>query len=349
MHVDGLRFDLASVLGRDRHGNVLVEPPVVEMISEDGVLADTKLIAEPWDAAGLYQVGQLPVRPALVGVERPLSRRRPPVLARRPGHDRRPWPPGSAAAPTCTSHGRQPAPLDQLHHLPRRLHAAGTSSPTTTSTTRPTARTTATARTTTSAGTAASRGRPTIPQVLAPAPPTGEEPDRDPVALAGRADAAGRRRVPAHPAGQQQRLVPGQRGQLGRLDAGRDERRLPALRPRADRAAAAATRPCGGGPSSTARPSGDQTPDIVWHGVEPCQPDFGSRAARSPSRSMAGSSTARRRSIVTSTSPSTPTGSRRPSGSRPHPRAAPGAGPSTRPGRRPTTRSGWTRAPRLPC
>jgi glycogen operon protein len=60
MHVDGLRFDLASVLGRDRHGNVLVEPPIVENIAEDGVLQDTKLIAEPWDAAGLYMVGNFP-------------------------------------------------------------------------------------------------------------------------------------------------------------------------------------------------------------------------------------------------------------------------------------------------
>ncbi len=60
MHVDGLRFDLASVLGRDRDGNILVEPPVVEEIAEDSVLADTKLIAEPWDAAGLYQVGGFP-------------------------------------------------------------------------------------------------------------------------------------------------------------------------------------------------------------------------------------------------------------------------------------------------
>jgi glycogen operon protein len=60
MHVDGLRFDLASVLGRDYQGNVLVDPPVVELIAEDSVLADTKLIAEPWDAAGLYQVGRFP-------------------------------------------------------------------------------------------------------------------------------------------------------------------------------------------------------------------------------------------------------------------------------------------------
>jgi isoamylase len=60
MHVDGLRFDLASILGRDQRGNVMIEPPIVEMIAEDSVLADTKLIAEPWDAAGLYQVGTFP-------------------------------------------------------------------------------------------------------------------------------------------------------------------------------------------------------------------------------------------------------------------------------------------------
>jgi glycogen operon protein len=60
MHVDGLRFDLASVMGRDEDGRVLLDPPVVEMIAEDGVLADTKLIAEPWDAVGLYQVGAFP-------------------------------------------------------------------------------------------------------------------------------------------------------------------------------------------------------------------------------------------------------------------------------------------------
>jgi len=60
MHVDGFRFDLASVLGRDRYGKVMADPPVVEMIAEDGVLASSKLIAEPWDAEGLYQVGNFP-------------------------------------------------------------------------------------------------------------------------------------------------------------------------------------------------------------------------------------------------------------------------------------------------
>jgi len=46
--IDGFRFDLASVLGRDRHGNVLLEPPVINRISEDSLLRDNKLIAEPW-------------------------------------------------------------------------------------------------------------------------------------------------------------------------------------------------------------------------------------------------------------------------------------------------------------
>jgi len=56
-HVDGFRFDLASILSRDRDGNLVPNPPVVETISEDPQLADTKIIAEAWDAAGAYQVG----------------------------------------------------------------------------------------------------------------------------------------------------------------------------------------------------------------------------------------------------------------------------------------------------
>jgi glycogen operon protein len=58
--IDGYRFDLASVLGRDRHGRALENPPLVERISENAVLSSTKLIAEPWDAGGLYQVGTFP-------------------------------------------------------------------------------------------------------------------------------------------------------------------------------------------------------------------------------------------------------------------------------------------------
>ncbi len=57
MHVDGFRFDLASILERDEVGNLLPSPPVLWDIESDPVLADSKLIAEAWDAAGLYQVG----------------------------------------------------------------------------------------------------------------------------------------------------------------------------------------------------------------------------------------------------------------------------------------------------
>jgi len=57
MHVDGFRFDLASILTRDDEGNPLRNPPVLWDIESDPLLAGTKLIAEAWDAAGLYQVG----------------------------------------------------------------------------------------------------------------------------------------------------------------------------------------------------------------------------------------------------------------------------------------------------
>lgn len=57
MHVDGFRFDLASILARDERGHVLPNPPVLWDLESHPSLAGTKLIAEAWDAAGLYQVG----------------------------------------------------------------------------------------------------------------------------------------------------------------------------------------------------------------------------------------------------------------------------------------------------
>jgi glycogen operon protein len=57
MHVDGFRFDLASILARNAQGEPLANPPVLWDIETDPVLANVKLIAEAWDAAGLYQVG----------------------------------------------------------------------------------------------------------------------------------------------------------------------------------------------------------------------------------------------------------------------------------------------------
>ncbi|HTP68159.1 MAG TPA: glycogen debranching protein GlgX [Dongiaceae bacterium] len=58
MHVDGFRFDLASILARDVNGNVLSNPPLLWDIESNPALAGTKMIAEAWDAGGLYQVGQ---------------------------------------------------------------------------------------------------------------------------------------------------------------------------------------------------------------------------------------------------------------------------------------------------
>lgn len=57
MHVDGFRFDLASILSRDEDGRPLPNPPILWDIETDPVLSGSKLIAEAWDAAGLYQVG----------------------------------------------------------------------------------------------------------------------------------------------------------------------------------------------------------------------------------------------------------------------------------------------------
>jgi glycogen operon protein len=57
MHIDGFRFDLAAILARDENGRPLENPPALWDIETDPVLAGTKLIAEAWDAAGLYQVG----------------------------------------------------------------------------------------------------------------------------------------------------------------------------------------------------------------------------------------------------------------------------------------------------
>jgi isoamylase len=60
MHVDGFRFDLASILARDSSGAVMPNPPVLWDIESDPALVGTKMIAEAWDAAGLYQVGNFP-------------------------------------------------------------------------------------------------------------------------------------------------------------------------------------------------------------------------------------------------------------------------------------------------
>lgn len=58
--VDGFRFDLASILGRNANGSLMNNPPLLESLANDPVLSNVKLIAEAWDAGGLYQVGSFP-------------------------------------------------------------------------------------------------------------------------------------------------------------------------------------------------------------------------------------------------------------------------------------------------
>ncbi len=121
-HVDGFRFDLASILSRNRNGELVPNPPLVESIAEDPLLADTKIIAEAWDAAGAYQVGTFG------------SLRWAEWNGRYRDDVRRFWRGDpSMTGPLATrlagssdlyqASGRRPVPQHQLHHLPRRLHA----------------------------------------------------------------------------------------------------------------------------------------------------------------------------------------------------------------------------------
>ncbi len=160
MHVDGFRFDLASALAREFY-EVNRLSAFFDVIHQDPVLSQVKLIAEPWDVGpGGYQVGNFPVlwtewnglyRDEMRDFWRGHSDGVAEFASRLTGLER-PLPVGRPAA----------VRLDQLHHRARRLHAARPRLVQRRSTTRRTSRTTATAPTTTAAGTAAPRARPTI-------------------------------------------------------------------------------------------------------------------------------------------------------------------------------------------
>ena len=124
MHVDGFRFDLAAVLSRDEVGSRMANPPTLWDIETDPVLAGTKLIAEAWDAGGLYEVGNF-VGDRWAewnGVFRDDVRG---VRPQRSGQGQG----GGAAVPRQPGHLRRarpgPAGERQLRHLPRRVHAPG--------------------------------------------------------------------------------------------------------------------------------------------------------------------------------------------------------------------------------
>ena len=248
MHVDGFRFDLASVLTRGEDGAPLPQPPVIWEIDTDPALAGTKLIAEAWDAAGLYQVG------SFVGDfwKEWNGRFRDDVRSFVKSDDG--YVAGAGRPP-----GRQPRRLRPGQTAPRRR--ASTSSPSTTA-----------SRSTTWSPTTASTTRPTARSnrdgaddnrswncgVEGPTDDPAVEALRNrqvkncltllllavgnPLILMGDEVRRTQRR-------QQQRLLPGQRDQLVRLVAGGEARRRPPLRQAADRRAA------GGGPRPDRRRS----------------------------------------------------------------------------------------------
>ena len=159
MHVDGFRFDLAVTLARENYRPDRLSA-FFDLIHQDPVLDQVKLIAEPWDVGeGGYQVGNFPpgwsewngkyrdcVRDYWRGRERGAARVRDAAVR---------------LQRSLLPRGPHAVREHQLHHRPRRLHPRATWPPTTPSTTRPTRRPTATGPTTTARGTAGSRARPT--------------------------------------------------------------------------------------------------------------------------------------------------------------------------------------------
>ena len=229
MHVDGFRFDLASTLARELH-DVDRLSAFFDIIQQDPVLSQVKLIAEPWDVGeGGYQVGNFPplwsewngkyrdsVRDYWRGTDQ-IARRVRQSLDRQLRSLRVDGTP--AVRERSTSSPRTTASRCAI------------SSRTTRSTTRRTARTTATARTTTARGTAAPRGRRTMKAINALRARQQRNFLTTLVLSQWRADDLRRRRDRPHAARQQQRVLPGQRDLMVRLGARR--RRAARVRRRA--------------------------------------------------------------------------------------------------------------------
>ena len=124
MHVDGFRFDLASVLARDPDGSFeTADTSLLAAIRTDPILRHVHLIAEPWDAGWAYQLGTRVPRAVVVSVERSVPRRRPPLRPRRSRDGRGPH------APALRQ--RRPVPR-QPPRLPAGLSRPSTTSPATT-------------------------------------------------------------------------------------------------------------------------------------------------------------------------------------------------------------------------
>ena len=217
MHVDGFRFDLASILSRDSHGHPLPNPPVLWDIESDPALAGTKLIAEAWDAAGLYQVG------SFIGDawKEWNGRFRDDVrdfFRGEPGSVRQACRPPRRQPRGLRSQGARGRAEHQLRHLSRRIHAerSGLLQRKHNEANGEDNRDGANDNRSWNCGV---EGPTDDPAIEALRNRQVKNFSRRHAAVAGRADDPDGRRSPAHAAGQQQRLLPGQRDQLVRLVA----------------------------------------------------------------------------------------------------------------------------------
>ncbi len=238
MHVDGFRFDLASAMARDTAGTPTAEPPVLFQIETDPVLAGTKLIAEAWDAAGLYQLGTFAGDRwrEWNGKFRDDIRR----FVRGDRHTVELLPNRLLASPDLF--GGRPAEVEHsinfvachdgftLNDLVSYTHkhnwVNGEDN-----------RDGSNDNFSTNCGV---EGPVIRPGGRGHAHPAGQEHARHHADRHGRADDRHGRRGAPNPVGQQQSLLPGQRDQLVRLDAAREVRRHPPIRPQADRRPAGA-------------------------------------------------------------------------------------------------------------
>ena len=228
MHVDGFRFDLASILSRDANGEPLPNPPVLWDIESDPALAGTKLIAEAWDAAGLYQVGSFvgdawkewngrfrdDVRDFFRGEPGSLRRVADRIVGSPEiyGHKQRE---AEQSVNFVTCHDGFTL-NDLVSYNDKQNEANGEGNRDGASDNR--------SWNCGVEGPTDDAGSEAAPQ------PAGQEFPHDHHDVAGHADDLDGGRGAAHPTRQQQCVLPGQRNQLVRLDAGREERRHASLR-----------------------------------------------------------------------------------------------------------------------
>jgi isoamylase len=282
MHVDGFRFDLASALARGEDGNPQYHAPILWAIELSPLLGRSHIIAEAWDAAGLYQVGDFPGfrwaewNGRYRDVIRSFVRGDPGLIAEVATRCR---------LSDCTS------PADGCRATRSTSSPATTASPLGPGELQPQAQR------------GQRRGQPRRPQPQpelelrgrgpdgrsrdpGPASTPGPQLHRHPDAEPGRAHAALRRRGAAQQAGQQQQLLPEQRDLLVRLDPARGQLRDARLRPGYDRLSPPPPDPASQ-PFLTGAPTAADLPDITWHGVGLDTPEWDDPAAQSgwPSRS----------------------------------------------------------------